>query len=52
MAVDTETYEVICSDLSLSNVTDTKAFPGLICQTYREVEPVIGRQTMQTKIKR
>ncbi len=35
LAVDTETNEVICADLSLSNVTDTEAFPGLIRQRYR-----------------
>ncbi|NIG63032.1 MAG: transposase [Serratia symbiotica] len=38
MAVDTETHEVICTKLSLSNVTNTEAFPGLIRQTYRKIK--------------
>ncbi|NIG62415.1 MAG: transposase [Serratia symbiotica] len=38
LAVDTETHEVICADLSLSNVTDTEAFSGLIRQPYRKVK--------------
>ncbi len=38
LAVDTETHEVICADLSLSNVTDTEAFPGLIRQRYRKIK--------------
>lgn len=29
LAVDADTYEVICADLSLNNVTDAEAFPGL-----------------------
>ncbi|NIG62644.1 MAG: transposase [Serratia symbiotica] len=28
LAVDTETHDVICADLSLSKVTDTETFPG------------------------
>ncbi|CAI1582088.1 IS5 family transposase [Serratia fonticola] len=28
LAVDAETHEVICADLSLNNVTDAEAFPG------------------------
>ncbi|NIG62596.1 MAG: hypothetical protein G5663_04155 [Serratia symbiotica] len=32
MAVDTEIHEVICFDFSLSNITDTEAFPDLIRQ--------------------
>ncbi len=38
LAVDTETHEVTCADLSLSNVTDTEAFPGLIRQRYRKIK--------------
>ncbi len=37
-SVDTETHEVICADLSLSNVTDTEAFLGLIRQRYRKIK--------------
>jgi hypothetical protein len=32
----TKTHEIICADLSLNNVTDSEAFPGLIRQTHRE----------------
>ncbi|NIG62069.1 MAG: transposase [Serratia symbiotica] len=38
MSVDTETHEVICIDLSLSNITDTEALLGLIRQTYRTIK--------------
>ncbi|MFG7704948.1 IS5 family transposase, partial [Klebsiella pneumoniae] len=30
LAVDSNTHEIICADLSLNNVTDSEAFPGLI----------------------
>lgn len=30
LAVDGKTHEIICADLSLNNVTDSEAFPGLI----------------------
>lgn len=36
LAVDAGTHEVICADLSLNNVTDAEAFPGLIHQTHRK----------------
>ncbi|MCB8429508.1 transposase, partial [Klebsiella pneumoniae] len=28
LAVDSNTHEIICADLSLNNVTDSEAFPG------------------------
>ncbi|POD89534.1 IS5 family transposase [Pectobacterium odoriferum] len=37
LAVDANTHEVICADLSLNNVTDAEAFPALIRQTHRKV---------------
>ncbi|WP_421096089.1 IS5 family transposase, partial [Serratia fonticola] len=37
LAVDTDTHEVICADLSLNNVTDAEAFPALIRQTHRKI---------------
>ncbi|EIC83090.1 IS5 family transposase [Serratia sp. M24T3] len=37
LAVDADTHEVICADLSLNNVTDAEAFPGLIRQTHRKI---------------
>ena len=36
LAVDASKDEVICADLSLNNVTDAEAFPGLIRQTHRK----------------
>jgi hypothetical protein len=36
LAVD-KTHEIICADLSLNNVTDSEAFPGLIRQTHRKI---------------
>jgi hypothetical protein len=42
LAVDSNTHEVVCADLSLNNVTDSEAFPGLIRQTHRKGQP---RQT-------
>ena len=35
--MDAGTHEVICADLSLNNVTDAEAFPGLIRQTHRKI---------------
>ncbi len=32
LAVDANTHEVICADLSLNNVTDTEAFPAFMTQ--------------------
>ncbi|VDL23580.1 Putative transposase (identified by ISEscan HMM) [Escherichia coli] len=37
LAVDSNTHEVVCADLSLNNVTDSEAFPGLIRQTHRKI---------------
>lgn len=37
LAVDADTHEVICADLSLNNVTDAEVFPALICQTHRKI---------------
>ena len=37
LAVDAETHEVICADLSLNNVTDAEAFPGFIRQTHKKI---------------
>lgn len=42
LAVDAKTHEVICGDLSLSNITDTEAFPGLIRQTHRKIKVAIS----------
>jgi len=37
LAVDSKTREIICADLSLNNVTDSEALPGLIRQTHRKI---------------
>ena len=37
LAVDASRHEAICADLSLNNVTDAEAFPGLIRQTHRKI---------------
>ncbi|NIG62454.1 MAG: transposase [Serratia symbiotica] len=42
LAVDTERHKVICADLSLSNITDTEAFKGLIRHSYRKVEVALA----------
>ena len=41
LAVDSNTHEVVCADLSLNNVTDSEAFPGLIRQTHRKISALI-----------
>ena len=45
LAVDADTHEVICADLSLNNVTDAEAFPGLIRQTHRKIKARIPPRT-------
>ena len=42
LAVDSKTHEIICTDLSLNNVTDSEAFPGLIQQTHQKNQGSIG----------
>ncbi len=37
LVVDSKIHEIICADLSLNNVTDAEAFPGLIRQTHRKI---------------
>lgn len=41
LAVDGKTNEIICAVLSLNNVTDSEAFPGLIRQTHRKISALI-----------
>jgi len=43
------THEVICTDLSLNNVTDSEAIPGLIRQTYRKVNVAYADGAYDTK---
>lgn len=49
LAVDADTHEVICADLSLNNVTDAQAFPALICQIHRKVRVASADGTYDTK---
>ncbi len=37
LSVDGNTHEIVCADLSLNNVTDSEAFPGLLQQTHRKI---------------
>lgn len=37
LAMDADTHEVKCADLSLNNVTDAEVFPGLIRQIHRKI---------------
>ncbi len=50
LAVDAGTHEVICADLSLNNVTDAEAFPGLIHQTHRKVKVASTDGAYDTKL--
>lgn len=45
LAVDGKTHEIICADLSLNNVTDAEAFPGLIRQTHRKIRAAAAYDT-------
>ncbi len=47
LAVDSNTHEIICADLSLNNVTDSEAFPGLIRQTHRKIKGSSGRRRLR-----
>ena len=54
LAVDAETHEVICADLSLNNVTDAEAFPGFIRQTHKKIRAAwrwgLWHQTMPRRV--
>ena len=49
LAVDADTHEIICADLSLNNVTDAEAFPGLIRQTHRKIRAACADGAYDTK---
>lgn len=42
LAVGANTHEIVCSVLSLNNVTDSDAFPGLNRQTHRKIRSADG----------
>jgi hypothetical protein len=50
LAVDAGTHEIIYADLSLNNVTDAEAFPGLIRQTHRKVKIASADGAYDTKL--
>ena len=50
LAVDAKTHEIICVDLSLNNVTDSEAFPGLIRQTHRKIRSAAADGSYDTRL--
>ncbi|WP_407252325.1 transposase [Klebsiella pneumoniae] len=50
LAVDSKTHEIICADLSLNNVTDSEAFPGLIRQTHRKIRAASADGAYDTRL--
>lgn len=50
LAVDGKTHEIICADLSLNNVTDSEAFPGLIRQTHRKIKAAAADGAYDTRL--
>lgn len=50
LAVDGKTHEIICEDLSLNNVTDSEAFPGLIRQTHRKIKAAAADGAYDTRL--
>lgn len=49
LAVDSETHEIICADLSLSGTTDAQALPELINQTHRKIAEVSADGAYDTR---
>ena len=43
-------WKVICADLSLNNVTDSEAFPGLIRQTHRKIRAAAADGAYDTRL--
>lgn len=50
LAVDSKTHEIICADLSLNNVTDSEAFPGLLRQTHRKIRAAAADGAYDTRL--
>lgn len=50
LAIDAKTQEIICADLSLNNVTDSEAFPGLILQTRRKIRSAVADGVDDTRL--
>lgn len=49
LAVDASTHRVICANLSVNNVTDAEAFPGLIRQTHRKIRTACANGAYDTR---
>ncbi|VTM00986.1 transposase [Klebsiella pneumoniae] len=45
-----KTHEIICADLSLNNVTDSEAFPGLIRQTPQKIRAASADGAYDTRL--
>ena len=50
LAVDANTHEIICADLSLNNVADSEAFPRLIRQTHRKIRAAAAVGAYDTRL--
>lgn len=50
LAVDSKTHEIVCAYLSLYNVTDSEAFPGLIRQTHRKIRAAAADCACDTRL--
>lgn len=49
LAVDTNTYEIIAAELSLSTVTDAEVMPNLLKQTRRKILEISGDGAYDTR---
>ena len=49
IAVDTSTYEIVASELSLSNITDAEVLPNLLKQTRRKILEISGDGAYETR---
>ncbi|MBT2979572.1 transposase, partial [Vibrio anguillarum] len=49
IAVDTDTHEIIATELSLSNVTNIEVLPNLLKQTRRKIVEISGDGAYDTK---
>ncbi len=50
LAVDTDTHEIIATELSLSNVSDGEVLPNLLKQTRRRIVEISGDGAYDTRL--
>jgi len=50
LVIDSTGLKIICADLSLNNVTDSEAFPGLIRQTHRKIRSAAADGAYDTRL--